>query len=313
MSLFVSPGSGLRAKSTPGALFVEGWLVRFTDAKGADWQGEYFTAETDFGALSDHGEAEVGAYVHHGQDPFFGKARVGTAHLAKKDAGVWAEYCIKNRAEYFDALFEAGGELGQSSGATAHLVSSTAKGGALHLDAWPVGEASLTATPIDPFTTATVKAAPDRIAIPGARRVLTLKGYAQALADAQRQSPGSRALAKALAVPASGLTAYRHEIERAFRAAFFADGDAWAYVEDVFPDHLIVHAEGVTYRVDCDANEGGFAFAPRADWQEARPHTIWTPVKAAIEQARRDLSPAPAPDWGAVKREASALTSTIGG
>ncbi|MHC4413607.1 MAG: hypothetical protein ACYSW6_11685 [Planctomycetota bacterium] len=87
---------------------VGGYLVRFTTEDEPDLEGEYFTADTDFG------EAES-APVHyqHGMDAKIGKRRIGRAEHKKDEFGVWAEAQLNLRVRY---CFSFGGAPDQRQG-----------------------------------------------------------------------------------------------------------------------------------------------------------------------------------------------------
>lgn len=152
-----------------GPLIMEGPLVVFSGPDSPDLEGDFFTKATDFGPLSDMGEATVAAYYHHGLDKEIGRERIGTATLKMQDAGVWARYQITRRKEYLRRLAEAdadeetkallggAGVLGQSSGALPHTFDwekVSTKGGksARWIKSWTIGEASPTPEPAEPRT-----------------------------------------------------------------------------------------------------------------------------------------------------------------
>lgn len=166
--LLISPERGLKMVDPGldgGPLIMEGPLVVFSGPDSPDLEGDFFTAKTDFGPLSDVGEATVAAYYHHGLDEDIGRERIGTARLKMTDAAVWARYQITKRKDYLRRLAEAeaddevkallggAGVLGQSSGALTHTfdaerVSDTAR----WIKSWTIGEASPTPEPAEPRT-----------------------------------------------------------------------------------------------------------------------------------------------------------------
>jgi hypothetical protein len=68
MQTMVSFGDAIKADDNGR---VRGYLVRFG---GADLEGDYFTASTDFGRPMKSGErVPMNLYYHHGQDKQVGK------------------------------------------------------------------------------------------------------------------------------------------------------------------------------------------------------------------------------------------------
>ena len=114
-----------------------GYLVRFGSQNDADVEGDFFTADTDFGA---HATSPV--LYHHGMD-----AKIGTrvlddgASLKTDDVGVWIEAQLKMRDEYERAIYRMAekGKLGWSSGTAPHLVEREEVGKAVYIKRWPLG------------------------------------------------------------------------------------------------------------------------------------------------------------------------------
>jgi prohead serine protease len=125
---------------------VGGYLVRFGDPADTDFDGEFFTADTDFGAAN-----EVGVYYHHGLDSKIGSRRLGKTSLKKDEVGLWAEAQLEMRDEYEKVIYQMAvdGKLGWSSGSVNHLINREAAGKAMKITVWPIGEASLTPTPAE--------------------------------------------------------------------------------------------------------------------------------------------------------------------
>lgn len=130
---------------------VGGHLVLFGSPAEKDLQGEFFSKATDFWDLS--GSKPV--IYHHGFTKALGRRRIGGVTLKADDAGLWAEGELKARDEYEKryadkilAMVNAG-KLGWSSGSANHLVETTKAGEIL---SWPIVEASLTPTPVEPRT-----------------------------------------------------------------------------------------------------------------------------------------------------------------
>lgn len=142
----VAYGDGLKAL---GNGRVGGYLVRFSSDRSPDLEGDFFTAETDFGA---HEKSLT--FYHHGLDVKLGRRVLDPAATMKKDeAGVWVEAQLQLRDEYEKAVYGLAtqGKLGWSSGTASHLVEREAVGKAMWIKRWPLGlDASLTPTPAEP-------------------------------------------------------------------------------------------------------------------------------------------------------------------
>jgi hypothetical protein len=127
---------------------VGGYLVRFTTDNDPDLEGEFFTADTDFG------EAESApVYYQHGMDQVLGKRRIGKAVHKKDDFGVWAEAQLDLRDEYerFVYAMAEQGKMGWSSGTAGHLIERVGQGKATWIKSWPLGlDDTLTPTPAEP-------------------------------------------------------------------------------------------------------------------------------------------------------------------
>ena len=61
-----------------GEGYIEGYLVKFTDAAHLDMTGEFFDARTDYD-LKDGERTSI--YYHHGQDKTLGRRRIGEGTL----------------------------------------------------------------------------------------------------------------------------------------------------------------------------------------------------------------------------------------
>ena len=151
---------GGEVKSLGGGKFG-GHIVLFSTPKDPDLTLDYFTKSTDYD-FEDGDSRSI--YYQHGMDSQLKNAKLGRAELKMDDIGVWMEGQITLRNEYADAvvkLLEAG-ELGLSSGALSHLVRREAKKGLVsEVTHWPLGECSLTPTPAEPRTKASIKSLGD--------------------------------------------------------------------------------------------------------------------------------------------------------
>ena len=127
---------------------IGGFLIRFTDHKTKDLDGDYFDSDTKL-----HFPETLPTIYQHGLDETIGKTVIGETKAVIQDAGLWAETQLNMRSEYEKAIYEMAkaGKLGYSSGALSHLVEREQVGKAHHIKTWFVGEASLTPTPADPM------------------------------------------------------------------------------------------------------------------------------------------------------------------
>jgi phage head maturation protease len=149
MQTLVSFGDAIKADDNGR---VRGYLVRFG---GADLEGDYFTASTDFGRPMKSGErVPMNLYYHHGQDKQVGKSRIGTGYITMDDKGLWYESQVEMADQYQKMIQDLAksGKLGYSSGATGHMVERKKMAdGRYEITRWPIGEASLTPTPAEPM------------------------------------------------------------------------------------------------------------------------------------------------------------------
>lgn len=145
---------------------IGGYLVRFTDEKHKDLDGDFFTKDTYFGRHDGDG---VDLLFHHGRPvkvegevPKAIKAQVEefaeyifkSPIKTKRDAiGIWAEAVLNMADEYEKEVFGLvkKKKLGWSSGAVSHLVRRADNG---EMKRWPIGEGSLTPRPAEPLNRA---------------------------------------------------------------------------------------------------------------------------------------------------------------
>ena len=129
---------------------VGGYLVKFTDPKRTDLEGEYFTKDTDFD-LEPGDRASI--YFHHGLDPVLKSTRIGRGEMRKDEVGIWIEGWLEQRGEYEEYvkrlrsdLIDAG-KAGWSSGTIPSLVQRERTGNSTKITHWPIGK-DATITPI---------------------------------------------------------------------------------------------------------------------------------------------------------------------
>jgi HK97 family phage major capsid protein len=152
----VAYGSAVKAMDMPdGSVKLGGYLVRFSDAKTPDLQGQYFTKSTDFGDA-----ANADCWFNHRLPISYGgkatayKSKLGKATLKKDEVGIFAEILLGARNEYEKLIADLGkaGVLGWSSGTASHLIEEKSmSNGTTEITAWPLGlDASLTPIPAEP-------------------------------------------------------------------------------------------------------------------------------------------------------------------
>lgn len=144
---------------------IGGYAVVFTDEETPDLQGDFFTKATDFYIDAD---SSLPILYHHGLRGL-GSMQLGKARCNIDDVGVWMEGELALRADYIKqlgvkkskaiikSLIEMidGGHLGYSTGSMPHLVEVKAhENGTEEFLSWPIGEISLTPTPVGKETKA---------------------------------------------------------------------------------------------------------------------------------------------------------------
>lgn len=188
MDELISFGGAIKALDDSGK--VGGYLVRFSDGKSRDLSGEYFDANTYYGARKGDG---VDTVFHHAQPlplkaglPDAVKGELGklqekffTPVKTRVDTiGIWAETVLNLADEYEKAVYGLvkAGKLGWSSGAVGHLVKKEPSG---RIATWPIGEASMTPTPCEPLN-----------------RVVTIKSLAEIAYQPMEDEPAPATKAK---------------------------------------------------------------------------------------------------------------------
>ncbi len=148
-------------KATPNIKAVgngkfKGYLVLFGNDEERDFDGDFFTADTDYDIDFDNpAEAKSTVYFHHGFDPILGLKKLGNgvkAQLGIDDVGVWFEGILDERDDYERAIYRLieDRKAGSSSGVPAHLVEYEQSGKGWHITRWPLGkDASITHMPND--------------------------------------------------------------------------------------------------------------------------------------------------------------------
>lgn len=127
---------------------IHGVGIRFGSPDTKDWDGEFFTSESEVGLIDG---ANRPFLMEHGFSKNFGVNKVADAVFEKTQTG-W-EY----EATFLDNDFgiKAFGEITthayrSSAGAAGHTRRATLIKGAYHLDTFMIGEQSATLTPADP-------------------------------------------------------------------------------------------------------------------------------------------------------------------
>lgn len=168
MENLITLGSEVKmVKADNGKRSVSGYLVLFGSPDERDFDGDYFTKNTDFDLDDGHGKATM--YFNHGFDPILKQHKLNKgikATLSLKDKGVWVEGLLDESEEY-DAMVidlierrEAQGKsIGWSSGTPSHLIEyEVIDSGIKEIKKWVLGsDASLTHTPNDYRNKATYK------------------------------------------------------------------------------------------------------------------------------------------------------------
>lgn len=171
---------------------VEGYLVLFGSPEQADFDGDFFTKDTDFDvdwqapeeikSIADetYGSAEIlgtggraTTYFNHGLDPVIGKHKLDggrKATLTMTDKGIWIQSRLREGDQYDEMVKELmkvrqqrGRSPGWSSGAPGHLVEKQRVKSSTGIEAnwiktWPLGaDGSITHTPNDYRNIGTLK------------------------------------------------------------------------------------------------------------------------------------------------------------
>jgi HK97 family phage prohead protease len=132
--------------------YVKGYLVRFGDASKSDLEGDFFTANTDFGFPAAKGQrVPLNVYYHHGMDSVVGRKSIGTGFVKMDDTGLWYEAQLDLADEYAKMVAKLckQGKMGFSSGAASHMVERKSMGDVAEITRWCIAEASITPTPAE--------------------------------------------------------------------------------------------------------------------------------------------------------------------
>ena len=143
--MIVRKGGEIKTAKVGDTGFISGYLCLFGNSNTLDTDGEYFSAETDFGPM----KSSVVMY-HHGHDPVLKNGILDYgASVGIDDVGVWIKSQVDLRDDYKRAIYELAerGYLGWSAGTLpAHF--ETAPDGRIRK--FYLGlDASLTPTPAD--------------------------------------------------------------------------------------------------------------------------------------------------------------------
>ncbi len=129
---------------------IGGHLVLYGSPDQLDFEGDFFTAETDFDLTEGK---DTAIYYSHGLDKNLKQTKLGRGTLKADDLGIWIEAQLELRDQYEEFVYgmvEAG-KLGWSSGTAPHLMAREEAEKGFHITAWPLGvDASLTPMPADP-------------------------------------------------------------------------------------------------------------------------------------------------------------------
>lgn len=192
------PGLAIKAETNAdGTVTLSGLCVVFDepDSGKADLTGEFFTAETYYGAGTLDGAAVVDGMFHHGhplddspEAIALAEAILPPVSLVRDTKGWLARLVLPMREEYERDIAElaAKGALGWSTGSAGHAVRKTGDG---QITRWPIIECSLTPTPAEPRTFAvpvkSLTPRPDAVAaLTAALKSINDRVEAKASADA---------------------------------------------------------------------------------------------------------------------------------
>jgi hypothetical protein len=133
--------SGDTVKSLGGGK-VGGRVVTFSGFADPDKERDFFDADSDFWLTAGDRRPIL---FRHGIDQTLGRRRFGDIALTKASDGVWGEGFIVGNDSDSRRLLELveADQLRWSTGSVSHLVTKSPRGGANHVDLWPIAEASL--------------------------------------------------------------------------------------------------------------------------------------------------------------------------
>lgn len=125
---------------------AEGWLIRFGQR---DFEGDIFTAETDFFLGASGRKSSIPILFEHGQDELLQLALLGEGTVIHKDGGLWMDAVLRVPPVLGSALKRLTRDrlLGWSSGAAGHTVTPRERGNGRVIKSWGIAEASLTTRP----------------------------------------------------------------------------------------------------------------------------------------------------------------------
>ena len=256
---------------------LAGYGLLFTAAGDLDLSGDRFDPSTDLGAVDAAETVLVPAYYNHGQDPHYGRKRLGFAKARRDDFGVWAEYQLEIRSEYDEFLVEQAraGRLGQSSGAVAHMVDRRPERKGRLVTAWPIGELSLTMVPAEHRTTAALADLSSVKSAASARRLTTSARRLGRLASAASPIPGAAKMGPA------------EDLLRSIESAWYelgTDDDPAGYIEATYLEEGYVIAR----------RPGGELVRARYTLGDAGPSFLGAEL-VPVERVYVDKAPAEAP------------------
>lgn len=210
--VFDAPAAIKATANGDGTVTLSGPAVVF-DAPGTrnrDLAGEYFTAETYYGAAAKGGAVTLDTLFHHGipledtkRARRLADAILAETTLTKTGDGWLASLVLPMREDYEEEIAELAeaGKLGWSTGSAGHVVRKAADG---MIERWPFVEVSLTPTPAEPRTFAVpVKSL---LRPEGGEAAAVLKALRAARAEL-REAPGAHDLTHALRAARLGLAA----------------------------------------------------------------------------------------------------------
>ena len=274
-----SRGGAIKATANDdGTVTLEGICLVFDlpQSGKADLTGEYFTAETYFGAnLASTKTLSVPALVdgmfHHGvplddtaEALALAEAILPPVTLSHTAKGWLARLVLPMREQYEQDIADlaAKGALGWSTGSAGHAVRKTGEG---QITRWPIVECSLTPTPAEPRTSA-----------------VPVKSLARPAVKADGDS----------------LTMQLRRIEEAFYSWLRGRG-VDGYSAEVYTDSIVAHVYGpgidagdgsAYWRIPYTVTAGVYAFAEAGQWTRVERVVSYDPVAKALKSLRMEMA-----------------------
>ncbi len=126
---------------------IEGYVAPFGSINDLDAQGEFFSANTDFDLESG---IKPQLLLHHGMTGLKAK-KIGRLTLSKRDGGIWGEGYVTTTTKAGEQIYAdvVAGKMSFSSGSMPHVVQYKPAAKGREIINWPIGEVSLTPSPVN--------------------------------------------------------------------------------------------------------------------------------------------------------------------